>query len=241
MDYEQILSLVLTCPKLTQVNLYVGEHVRVLDPLKNLMKLQELKLWDCDFYADGVENLLNVQGDGLINLNLEFVDGMDMEALCCLAEKCPNLRKLELISCDFVENFGESLEDRIFSTKPFRMLQHLVCLSESAPNIIEFLLIHADKLQTVRFGSTAWFNDKTIEKVIGKGGLRQIQEIRILSSYEVTFKSVDMIFQHCPKLRILGDMETWEGINDEELRAFRQRLTAENIDLDTSDCWKVKL
>ena len=45
----------------------------------------------------------------------------------------------------------------------------ILLFSESAPNIIEFLLVHAKRLKSVQFGSTAWFNDDTVAKVLAKG------------------------------------------------------------------------
>ena len=72
-------------------------------------------------------------------------------------------------SCDFVENFGPpNCPSRVLTNKPFRKLQVLVCISESAPNVIEFLLVNADQLKRVQFGSTAWFNDATVANVLSK-------------------------------------------------------------------------
>ena len=39
---------------------------------------------------------------------------------------------------------------------------------ECAPNVIEFLLVNADNLTRVQFGSTAWFNDATVANVLSK-------------------------------------------------------------------------
>ncbi len=71
-----------------------------------------------------------------------------------------------MFSCDFVENFGQSLRSRSFAgEEPFQDLETLVCVSETAPNVIEFLLTRAKNLRSVQFGSTAWFNDAVVEQV----------------------------------------------------------------------------
>ena len=59
-----------------------------------------------------------------------FQDELDMHALACIAESCPNLVKLVFFSCDFVENFGPvTCSNRPLVNKPFRKLQVLVCIS----------------------------------------------------------------------------------------------------------------
>ena len=112
-------------------------------------------------------------------------------------------------------------------------------MSESAPNIIEFLLVHARNLQSVQFGSTAWFNDDTVAKVLTKGALKQVEEIRILRSYELTMRAVYSLLEYCPKLHILAEMDGWEGIGQTELIELRKRIKEENLDLDTFIAWSV--
>ena len=117
------------CPKLTHVSLYVDEDAgNLLEPLTSLKELSEIKLLACNFYTDKVDELLKWQGKQLTLLHLEHIDELDMNALCCIAENCPNLLRLVFFSCDFVENFGHSLSDKKFSHPPFQLLQSLVCV-----------------------------------------------------------------------------------------------------------------
>ena len=111
--------------------------------------------------------------------------------------------------------------------------------TESAPNIIEFLLVHAKILKSVQFGSTAWFNDDTVAKVLAKGALREVEEIRILRSYELTMRAVSVLLEQCPNLHILAEMDGWEGINQLELLQLRKKIREENLDLDTFIAWSV--
>ena len=228
------------CPKLTHVSLYVDEDAgNLLEPLTSLKELSEIKLLACNFYADKVDELLQCQGRQLTLLHLEHIDELDMNALCCIAENCPNLTRLVFFSCDFVENFGSSLSNKKFTRAPFQHLQSLVCVSESAPNIIEFLLVHAKNLKSVQFGSTAWFNDDTVSKVLSKGALRKVEEIRILRSYELTMRAVNALLEQCPNLHILAEMDGWEGINQPELLQLRKKIKEDNLDLDTFIAWSV--
>lgn len=239
-SYDQLRLLTSMCPQLTHVSLYVDEDAgNLLEPLNTLENLTEVKLLACNFYADKVDQLLVNKGRQLTLLHLEHIDELDMNALCCVAESCVNLERLVFFSCDFVENFGQSLSEKVFAVQPFRYLQSLVCVSESAPNIIEFLLVHACHLKSVQFGSTAWFNDDTVSKVLAKGALKEIEEIRILRSYELTMRAVNLLLDSCPKLNILAEMDGWEGISQLELTQLRKRIREENLDLDTFIAWSV--
>ena len=136
--------------------------------ISRLQNLHQLKLLACNFYTDRVDRLIADQGPGLTLLHLEHIDELDMAALTLIAQSCPNLVKLVFFSCDFVENFGSSLSDQKFSEAPLQKLESLVCVSECAPNVIEFLLTHAQFLTSVQFGSTAWFNDQTVSSILNR-------------------------------------------------------------------------
>ena len=105
--------------------------------------------------------------------------------------------------------------------------------------MIEFLLVSANKLKRIQFGSTAWFNDITVMNILERGALTQIEEIRILRSYELTMHAVNQLITECPNLTLLSEMDGWEGISEEELRGLRARIKAENLDLDTFTTWSI--
>ena len=117
---------------------------------------------------DQVDRLVADKGPQLQLLHLEHVDELDVAALQLVASSCPSLQKLVFINCDFVENFGSSLVSENLAATTFQSLTSLVCVSECAPNVIEFLLVHAKFLQNVQFGSTAWFNDQIVSSVLAR-------------------------------------------------------------------------
>ena len=79
--------------------------------------------------------------------------------------------------------------------------------------------VTAENLKSVQFGSTAWFNDQIVSNVLAKWGsqyhchasniirccrrnaLKQIEEIRILRSYELSMSAVQQLIDACPRLR----------------------------------------
>eukprot|EP00088_Acartia_fossae_P007358 TRINITY_DN13457_c0_g2_i2.p1 TRINITY_DN13457_c0_g2~~TRINITY_DN13457_c0_g2_i2.p1 ORF type:complete len:505 (+),score=59.58 TRINITY_DN13457_c0_g2_i2:37-1515(+) len=239
MNLENLELYVRTCPGTKHVNLYVDEDGHLLTPLTKLSHLQELKLLACNFYSDRVDRLLRERGYALTLLHLEHVDQLDMAALCSIAQNCPRLRKLVFFSCDFVENFGSSESNFPFSEPPFQELETLVCVSESAPNVIQFLLINALNLKMVQFGSSAWFNDEIVSNVLARNALKKVEEIRILRSYELSMGAVRAMIASCPNLRVLGEMDGWEGIQEVELAELRHEIKEKNWDLDTFITWSL--
>lgn len=240
MSYQQLQLAVKFCPYTEHVNLYVDEDLgHLLTPLARLQHLKELKLLACNFYSDRVDRLVRDQGHNLTLLHLEHVDELDMSALRLIAECCPNLQKLVFFSCDFVENFGPPLTNQVFLEPPFCKLHSLVCVSESAPNVIEFLLTHAENLKSVQFGSTAWFNDQIVTNVLSRNALKKIEEIRILRSYELTMGAVQALLLACPRLKVLAEMDGWEGITEQELLRLRDDIKRNNWELDTFITWSV--
>ncbi len=240
MTREQLRMLADVCPELRHVNLYVDEDVGgLLSPLQRLEHLGELKLLGCNFYSDGIDQLLKAKGEGLTLLELEHVDELDMDALYCIATNCPSIRKLVLFSCDFVENFGANGRERSFPPGTFGQLDTLVCVSETAPNVIEFLLGLGDGVRRVQFGSTAWFSDDVVARLVGAGAMANVEEVRIFRSYELTMASVELLLKACPRLRVLAEMEGWEGVSTAELARLRDKVKRCNYDLDTFGSWNL--
>jgi len=238
MTFHQLHLTVLFCPNIEHVNLYVDEDLgHLLSPLSKLKNLKEVQLLACNFHSDKVDRLVVDRGPNLQLLHLEHVDELDMASLILIAENCPNLVKLVFLNCDFVENFGTSLSTRKFPVAPFQKLESLVCVSECAPNVIEFLLMQAKFLKSVQFGSTAWFNDQTVSAVLSKGGLKFLTEIVILRSYELTMSSVYGLISACPWLKMLGELDGWEGVSTQDIAALRSKIRENNWDLDIDSTW----
>jgi len=238
MTFHQLHLTVLFCPNIEHVNLYVDEDLgHLLSPLSKLKNLKEVQLLACNFHSDKVDRLVVDRGPNLQLLHLEHVDELDMSSLLLIAENCPNLVKLVFLNCDFVENFGTSLSTRKFPVAPFQKLESLVCVSECAPNVIEFLLMQAKFLKSVQFGSTAWFNDQTVSAVLSKGGLKFLTEIVILRSYELTMSSVYGLISACPWLKMLGELDGWEGVSTQDIAALRSKIRENNWDLDIDSTW----
>ena len=69
--------------------------------------------------------------------------------------------------------------------------------------------------------------------------MRNIEEIRILRSYELTMGAVQALLQACPRLKVLAEMDGWEGITEQELLQLREDIKRNNWELDTFITWSV--
>ena len=109
--------------------------------------------------------------------------------------------------------------------------QMAIPTKSTAPNVIEFFLAQALNLRTIRFGSSTWLDDATLERVIAQGGLRRAREIRIPQTYELTMRSVQRMLDSCSELSVLAGIEGWAGVSEQELGLLRNSVRAENYDL----------
>ena len=69
--------------------------------------------------------------------------------------------------------------------------------------------------------------------------MKNIEEIRILRSYELTMTAVQALILACPRLKVLAEMDGWEGISESELIRLRDDIKRNNWDLDTFITWSV--
>jgi hypothetical protein len=215
---------------LSQVENDADEAIHILTSLEHL---RYIRLHCLGFHTDGIVTvIMSAIGTNLISLHLEHVDEMDMRSLCIIAENCSALQKLVLFSCDFTENFGDNLERVEYRSKMLlSSLRCLECVSETAPNVIEFLLCAAPNLITLSFGSAAWLNDDTLAKVVFRGGLKSLEDITVTASYELTMVSVRLLLDSCPRLKTVRYLEEWRGIPIPDLIQLHEFISAENYDL----------
>lgn len=222
--------LIEMCPRVTHVSIYHDERISDLTVLSALDDLCELKLLSCDFFTDRVKQLLEVKGYNLSWLHLEHVEEIDLNALIYISQYCPNLKKLTLYNCEFLEHTSLSL--KMLSVQPFRSLERIMCVAECALLHLEFLLSNCFNIRFIQLGSSTGIGDVTMAKVLSKNPMKHLEELKILHSDNLSMKTVHLLMNHCDNLRVLSELESWQGITEEELREFRKELKQKNLDLD---------
>ena len=78
-----------------------------------------------------------------------------------------------------------------------------------------------------------------MKTIIFRNALKSIEEIRILRSYELTMGAVRALLLACPRLKVLAEMDGWEGISEHDLISLREDIKRNNWELDTFITWSV--
>lgn len=227
---SHLYLLIEMCPRVTQVSIFHDERISDLTVLSHLDQLTELKLLSCDFFSDNVKALLEAKGSNLTWLHLEHVDEIDMNALIYISQYCPLLKKLVLYNCEFLDHTSISL--RTLNIPPFRHLERITCIADCVQAHLEFLLSNCFNIRFIQLGSSTGIGDAIMAKVLAANPMKKLEELRILYSDDLSMQTVSLLMTHCENLRVLSELESWEGISKEELAAFRSEILEKNIDLD---------
>ncbi|PSN57584.1 hypothetical protein C0J52_00532 [Blattella germanica] len=222
--------LIEMCPQVKHVSIYHDERISDLTVLSALDELSELKLLSCDFYTDKIKHLLEVKGYNLTWLHLEHVEEIDLNALIYISQYCPNLKRLTFYNCEFLDHTSLSL--KTLSVQPFRCLERIMCAAECALLHLEFLLSNCFNIKSIQLGSSTGIGDVTMANVLSKNPMKYLEELRILHSDNLSMKTVHLLMTRCDNLRVLSELESWEGITEQELSVFQSELKRNNIDLD---------
>ncbi|XP_066992297.1 uncharacterized protein [Anabrus simplex] len=222
--------LIEMCPKVTHVSIYHDERVSDLTVLAALDDMTELKLLSCDFFTDRVKQLLEMKGCALTWLHLEHVEEIDLNALIYISQFCPNLKKLVFYNCEFLDH--TSLSMKKMTVPPFQNLEHIMCIADCGDTHLEFLLSNCFNIKFIQLGSSTGIGDQTMAKVLLRNPMKYLEKLKILYSDNLSMQTVHLLMTHCTNLRVLSELESWQGITAAELNSFRQYIKENNIDLD---------
>ncbi|XP_029053554.2 uncharacterized protein LOC114881080 [Osmia bicornis bicornis] len=231
-DMEHLYLLVDMCPYITSLCILRDERIVDLTILATLDHLKELKLLSCDFYAHGIKTLLEIKGRTIMNLHLEHIDEIDLNALMDISQYCPNIKNLVFYNCEFLEH--APIHSRKFAVPPFEFLERIKCVVDCANMHLEFLLSHCVNIKFIQLGSSTGIGDETMRKILLKNSMKKLEELKILYSHDLSMKTVQLLMQNCDNLRRLAELESWGGISPTELNIFRNELKCTNTNLDTS-------
>lgn len=97
------------CPSISKVMFMFRSDQCHLTRLGNFEHLSDLEIWGGSFYIDEFCELLEVVDNRLKRLSLVHVDYLDKRAIAIITLRCPNLKSLELHSCEFIEERAEEV------------------------------------------------------------------------------------------------------------------------------------
>ncbi|CAK1603210.1 unnamed protein product [Parnassius mnemosyne] len=220
------------CPFIRSMTVFHNTLQSDLMVLIGLEHLCDLKLLSCDFYADQIKQVLQVKGCNIINLHLEHVDQIDLNALMYISQMCPLLENLTLYNCTLIQH--TSLYTRKLEILPFRNLKRLTCVSTCTDEQLLFLLTNCLNVEFIHIGTAVQFTDDFMFKILDKNPLIHLRELRIMQSDFMTVTSVERIIQSCMNLEILVELESWTLLTDTDREFIRNFIKINNFNVDTS-------
>lgn len=230
---ESLRLLVEKFPQIEYISLFHDEQLSDLTILVSLEKLKHLKLLSCGFYADSLHHLLEVRGANIVSLHLEHVVEIDLSAMACISQFCPNLVDFVLYNCDFIDQ--RPLQNEITNgnaKKSFQKLERLFWVVDCAIVHLEYVLVNAVNIRYIHLGSSTGITHSTVENVLKQNPMKELEEFRVLFSSDMGIHTAKMLLESCPKLRLMSELESWQEISVDELKAFKKFIQENNFDLD---------
>lgn len=231
---ENLRLLVVKFPQIENISLFHDEHLSDLTILVSLEKLKHLELLSCGFYADSVLHLLELRGANIVTLRLEHVVEIDLHAMSCIGQFCPNLVKFVVYNCDFMNQrlVLQIPTANINAKKSFQKLERLHWMVDSAVAHLEYVLVNAVNVRDIELGSSTGITHTTVENVLMKNPMKELEEFNVPYNVDMGMNTVKMLLESCPKLKRMVDLQHWQEISDDELKAFKQFIKENNFDLD---------
>lgn len=230
LNTDSLRLLVKMCPKIENVSLFHDDNISNLTVLATLNFLSDLKLLSCKFYTHALNKLLDIRGTNLKSLHLEHVEEIDLNAIIHISQCCPKLENLVLYNCDFNDQTPAFVGG--FRVKPFQNLQKVFWVVDCAIMHLEFLLLHSVNIRFIHLGSSTGITHDSVVKILAVNPMRNLEELRILYSSDMNIETVQRLVTSCPKLKVLSELESWQGITTDDLKTFKEFLRKHNFDLD---------
>jgi hypothetical protein len=61
--------------------------------------------------------------------------------------------------------------------------------------------------------------------------MKRLENFKVYFSNHLTLHTVRLLMACCPCLSVVGGLETWNGVSQEELRYFKEELKSSNLAL----------
>ncbi|CAG9771974.1 unnamed protein product [Ceutorhynchus assimilis] len=230
---ESLRLLVNMLPNIEYICLFHDIVVADLSVLISLTNLKQLKLLSYAFYQDSLKQLLEIQGKNFTHLHLEHVEEMDFNVLLIIGKSCPKIKSLVFYNCDFRHNNQNINVQPILSSKPyFHSLERIFWVVDSNINHLEFILSHSVNIKYIHLGSSTGITHGNIVNILRVNPMKCLEEFRVLYSSDMSMRTVQLLLASCTNLKVLSELESWQGIRMEELKVFKEQIRRSNFDLD---------
>lgn len=219
------------CPSIRSLTVFHNTLQGDLMVLVGLKDLCELKLLSCDFYADQIKQVLQVKGCNIVNLHLEHVDQIDLNALMYISQLCPLLENLTLYNCTLIQH--TSLYTKKLEILPFRNLKKFTCVATCTNEQLLFVLWNCVNVEFIHVGTAVQLTDDLVLNILDKNPLIYLEELRVMQSDFLSMISIERLIESCISLKVLVELESWTMLSENDREYVRNYIKINNFNVDT--------
>ena len=192
-------------------------------------------------------------------LSLVHVEEIDWRAIAIITIACPNIMKLGIQNCEFMDEDDAQGEERLANdvVVPFRNadrilrmdkwreaqkqvtplldLEILKISSMCSERTLTFLLSQCINVKEIYMGMTTCISDQVWSDVFTKNSLSHLECLKIQKCSKVTMYGIELLLANCDQLTSLMNLTYFEGIKEEELQQFEQKIKAQNLNLQLEE------
>jgi hypothetical protein len=214
------------CPNIIFLTVY--NHNEDLSNITALTNLVSLYVVRGNYELFNLSTVLNGIGHRLIELGLYVVDNVNVTDIITF---CSGLKRLLLENCVFVPlDYGTVLNSE---TPHFTSVINLKIKSSCQRQFNYHFLRYYVNLEVLECAGLDFLDNDFICEALQQGAFRNLQYLLIKETGNgaLTMRTVDLLMQHCEKLKVLGHLKTWQQLTRNMVRDLKQRIMLRNLAL----------
>ncbi|XP_021931640.1 uncharacterized protein LOC110835594 [Zootermopsis nevadensis] len=211
------------CPRIKRLS------IRLLNgnslELSRLTDVKFLGFVKCDYNINILSIVVENIGFRLTYLEMFWVENIIFSQIftCCTVLKKLVLRFSEVILHD----------NEIFSPElpHFKSVAEIILLSNTGLNNFRKHLHHYVNLKILR---TSWFEaleDDTVSEILNAGGFKKLSCILLGFCGPLTLQTANLLITRCDDLSVIGNLNTWSGVSEEDKSALFDFVNRNNLEL----------
>jgi hypothetical protein len=214
------------CPNLRTATMYgINQNITNMTALTRLVKLQIIT---GNYEICNLNAVLIGMGHRLRHLHLINIQSVNIVDIVNL---CSSLKHLILKACTFVPLNGNAELDT--DLPHYRSVTDLKLLENSPPQTDFRHLRHYINLQIFECKGVNILTDGFIEDAMRQGAFRNVLRFWVVETGNgaLTMRTVELLLQHCKRLREVGYLGSWRLVAPELISNLRNRIVIMNLNL----------
>jgi hypothetical protein len=205
---------------------------KVNDDISKMTALNSLTLLEIkkgNYETSNLQSILSSTGHRLMELCLYYVENVNISHIIM---QCSGLKKLCIERCTFVPVDQNTVFNQ--QNPHFRSVIDLVITESTENEIHNHHLPYYVNLESFAWSGDEILNDDLVSEAIRQGGFENIVELYIQETGDgvLTMRTVELLIEHCERLRILGYLRRWGRLTEDDISNLKNIIKTRNLDLD---------